>query len=96
MDVVLSGGEGGISQERNTPQYQARPHRQFDVPSVRLSGRSGGVGGDGGVERVSSPPPYYPQSVSWTPPQELPTLLTGADRLQTVKESAEKVNNKYK
>ena len=100
VDVVLSGG-GGISQERNTPQYQARPHRQFDVPSVRLSGRSGGVGGDGGlggpggpggVERVSSPPPYYPQSVSWTPPQEIPTLLTGADRLQTVKESAEKVN----
>lgn len=82
VDVVIGAGGG------NTPRYQARPQRQFDVPPVRLSGRSGGVGGTGGVETVTSPPSYYPQSVSWAPPppQELPT-----DRLQRVKESPQKV-----
>ena len=84
VDVVI----GGINHQRNPSRYQGRPERQFDIPPVRLSGRSGGVGGVGGVETVTSPPSYYPQSVSWAPPppQELPT-----DRVEILKESPEKV-----
>ena len=74
-------------------RYPGRPQRQFDVPQpVRLSGRSGGLGGvggdggNGGVESVSSPPSFYPQSVSWAPPREQPT-----DRRKIEKESPEKV-----
>ena len=84
VDVVI----GGITHQTNPSRYQGRPQRQFDIPPVRLSGRSGGVGGVGGVETVTSPPSYYPQSVSWAPPppQELPT-----DRAEILEESPEKV-----
>ena len=81
VDVVIG------AQQRTTPRYPGRPQRQVDVPQpVRLSGRSGGLGGDGGVESVSSSPSFYPQSVSWAPPQEQPT-----DRRKIEKESPEKV-----
>ena len=79
VDVVI--GSSG-----NTPRYRGRPERQFPVPPLRLSGRSGGVGGVESVESVSSPPSFYPQSVSWAPPREQPT-----DRIEIEKESAEKV-----